>query len=395
MLHSILHTKQWKGKRVFVRVDFNVPVRRGRVVDAYKIERSLPTIAYLRQHGARIIVASHLGRPKKPSRDLSLRPVQRYLASALKTPVRFFDFTAAWPKRLVALSERLAPGEVVLLENIRFLPGEEKNDQRLIQTFAKAADCFVLDGFAVTHRQTATVTGLARELPAYAGLLLDEEVRVLTKVSAHPKKPLAVIIGGAKVDTKIPIIKRFLPQAEAILLGGAVATTLLYAKGYPVGASLVAPELKSMLLKTAKHANIFSPVDVVVGDEKGKHARVVTLPELKKLKGKNWAIYDIGPKTMQEYARLLKKAQTLVWNGAMGMFEQPPYHYATRALAHLFAARSKGKAFGVAGGGETVEILRKEGLLSEIDLVSTGGGAMLEFLGGVSLPALRAIGYTT
>ena len=383
---SLKQIKNLANKRVLMRVDFNVPVKNGQVKETYKIEKSLATIKYLLDNGARVILASHLGRPKGVEKDLSLKPVAKVLEKMLGEKVAFCE---CFPGNRCGECDRY---RVSLLENIRFYPGEEANDKNFAKQLSALADVFVLDGFAVAHRDSASVTGVAKYLPTYAGLLLSEEIIGLSRVIEHPKKPLVVMLGGVKMETKIPVLKNLLKIASQILVGGGIANTYFWAKGHQVGASLVDKDFKKEILKICSNKKIILPVDVVVGDEKGKNVRVEIVDRKHVLNLKNnEAIYDIGPRTVGLFAKYLKSANTLVTNGALGYFEQPPYHHGTFALTRLLAARSRGKAFGVAGGGETVEILQKLNLMNEMDLVSTGGGAMLEFLSGKKLPGVQVV----
>lgn len=388
-IRSITEVKKWSGKRVLVRADFNVPVKKGKVMDIFKIEKSLATIEYLQKRGARIVLISHLGRPKGYDTHFSLRPIQRTLQKALSLPVGFIDVKnlEKVPNKINALKD----GEILLLENIRFISGEETNDQRLAKKMASWGDVFVLDGFAVAHRNAASVSGVARYMPSYAGLLLKTEVDALSKIMEKPTKPFVVIIGGAKVETKLPLIKQFIKKATYILVGGGILDTYLSAKGFRVGASLVNTKLRSAVLKYGKNKKIIWPVDVVVGELGGDKAAVHKLDKSFGVTNKREGIYDVGPATVRLFASYIKRAKTLLWNGPLGVIEQHPYASSTNAIADIFAARSKGRAFGVTGGGETVQLLQKRGILSDIDLVSTGGGAMLEFLSGEKLPGLKAL----
>lgn len=391
-LKELRQLKRLQGKRVLVRVDFNVPLRGKKILEDYKITKSLPTIEYLVQCGARVVLASHLGRPKGVEAKLSLRPVASRLAELLKQKVPLLPIATlkGWQKMESAV-RALGNGEVVMLENIRFIAGEKKDSPELAKKLARLADLFVLDGFAVAHRAAASVSGVARFLPSYAGFLLANEVKILSQAVMHPRRPLVVILGGIKIETKIPIIKNLLSKADAILVGGAIATTYEWAKGNSVGASIVGKEFKKDILKYCHNKKVIVPIDAVVGDAKGNHAQVIATDRSFAVANKNFGMYSIGPKTVQLFSAYIKKARTLIWNGALGWFEQPPYGHANRAIAHLFAARSKGRAFGICGGGESVEVLRHEGLFDDIDLVSTGGGAMLEFLAGKKLPGLTAL----
>ncbi len=392
-LKNITAIKKLAGKRVLVRVDFNVPLKNKSVADDYKIICSLPTIRYLLRKGASVVLISHLGRPEGVQSKYSLEPVAKHLKKLLGNTVPFTFHKIRKVTDLHTISsavKAVKPKSVTLVDNIRFLPGEEHGDRRLAKAIAHWGDIFVLDGFAVAHRDSASVSGVARYLPSYAGLLLFDEVSVLTNVSKHPKRPLVVILGGIKVETKIPVLQKLLPKASHILVGGGIANTYWWAKGKKVGASGVGKKYRSRILRYCKNKKVILPVDVVVGPANGKGAKVVSVDKLS-IRNSQDAIYDVGPKTAQLFSHYIKKANTLIWNGAMGMFEVKPYKYGTHAITHLFAARSRGKAFGVAGGGETVQVLQQLGVADDIDLLSTGGGAMLEFLGGKKLPGLKRL----
>ncbi|OGH88783.1 MAG: phosphoglycerate kinase [Candidatus Magasanikbacteria bacterium RIFOXYC2_FULL_42_28] len=384
-LRKITEVKNLKDKRVLVRVDFNVPVEKGKVKEDFKIIKSLPTIKYLLSKGARVILVSHLGRPKGVDKKLSLAPVAKCLEKLLGEKVRL--------DRDPDFRRDDSGARLVLLENIRFFPEEEKCGIILSKQLAGLADLFVLDGFAVAHRASASVSGVAKYLPAYAGLLISAEIEGLEHATAKAKKPLVLILGGAKIETKIPILQNFLTKADYILVGGGIVNTYLAGHGHQLGASLIDKDYIKLMKRLGAHKKIIMPVDVVVGCANGTKARIVSL--LKPLKlSKNEGIFDIGPATVKLFSQYIKKAKTLIWNGAMGRFEQHPYQYGTYSLARLFAARSKGQAFGVAGGGETIEILEKLKLAGEIDLVSTGGGAMLEYLSGKILPGIKILKKT-
>jgi 3-phosphoglycerate kinase len=396
-IKSLKDIKKLSGKRVLVRVDFNVPLKAGRIKEIYKIEKGLPTIRHLRQAGAKVIIVSHLGRPEGRDAKLSLKPVAAELKKLLGCAVGFLDIsdkTVNDKKTLENLLKKIASlknGSVTLLENVRFIKGEETNDPKTAKMLASLADIFVLDGFAVAHRPAASVSGVAKLLPAYAGLLMEEEIAGLSRLLEKPKKPLVVILGGVKMETKIPLINKFLPKAAQILLGGGIVNTCLWAKGFKVGGSLVDRQYRKLALSYFKNKKIIMPVDLVVGGAKGESAKVVALDKKFKIIGSKTGIYDIGPKTIALYAKYIKKANTIVWNGAMGMFEVRPYQWGSNSVARLMASRSKGRAYGVAGGGETVEILKNIKHMDEVDLVSTGGGAMLEFLSGKKLPGVIAV----
>ncbi|MFA5061802.1 MAG: phosphoglycerate kinase [Patescibacteria group bacterium] len=386
--HNIKDIKDFKNKTVLVRADFNVPIKNGRILDDFKIKKGTATIKYLLNKKAKVVLVSHLGRPSGYDKKLSLKPVKNLLEKFLRKKIKFLD-VKDW-KKVQGDIVKLPSGDVTLLENIRFIKGEEENDKRVAKRLAGLADIFVLDGFAVSHRAAASVSGVAKYLPAYAGLLLTQELDGLAKVLTQPKHPLVVVLGGAKMETKIPVLKNLLSKADHILLGGGIVNTYLWAKGYKIGSSLIEKNFKREAKKYCSKHKVVMPVDVIVGNAKGKQARAIKID--KKFKVKNGqGIYDIGPETIKLFSKYIKSAQTLVWNGAVGYFEQHPYEYGTYSVARLMAARAKGKAFGVCGGGETVEVLRKLGLMSGIDLVSTGGGAMLEYLSGEKLPGVEVV----
>lgn len=379
---TLKQIKNLKDKRVLVRVDFNVPVKEGEIKDDSRIVASLPTIKYLLKNGAKVILVSHLGRPNGIDKKLSLKPIAERLSELIKKEVCFLNLnefinTTKLPK-------------LTLLENIRFYSEEEKNDKKFAKQLASLVDIFVLDGFAVAHRDAASVSGVAKYLPSYVGLLLESEIVNLNQLMDKPKKPYIAVLGGAKIETKLPVLKSVLKRADFVLLGGGLVNTCLWAKGYSVGKSLLDKDFKKEALKLWKSKKIIFPTDVIVGDIKGKKYRVVTLEKKNSIKSTE-AIFDIGPATIRLYAKHIKSAQTLVWNGAVGYFEQKPYDVGTMSIARLVASRSKGKAFGVIGGGETIQTMEMVGMIDDIDFVSTGGGAMLEFLSGKKLPGLKAL----
>lgn len=373
-----------------MRVDFNVPLKNGRVAEDFRVQGSVPTIQYLLKQGAGIVVVSHLGRPKGYDKKLSLLPIVSVLEKYLKVPVQFVPFKNEATFNRATRFLTVAPGSVVLLENIRFLEGEEKNSVPLAKTLAKLAHYFVSDCFAVAHRTSASITGVAKFLPSFAGLLMEKEVITLGKVMRKPKQPLVLVLGGAKAETKIPIIKNFLSSAQSILVSGGIANTYWAATGHNLGTSLVDVNKLAIVKRLCSHKNIVLPIDVVVGSADGKKNRVELLSKKLHLK-QSEAIWEIGPATVELFAKIIKKANTIILNGATGRFEVHPYEQSTFALSRLVAARSKGKAFGVVGGGETVQVIKNLGLEHDIDFVSTGGGAMLEFLGGKKLPGVQVV----
>ncbi|MBU2542033.1 phosphoglycerate kinase [Patescibacteria group bacterium] len=396
-LKTIKQIRNLKHKTVLVRVDFNVPIERKKVLDNTRLLASLPTIKYLTGKKAKVILVTHVGRPEGVEQKYSLEPVAnelekimgkkiKYLKNIKKILSKYFDFAQKEIGKMKA-------GQVFMLDNIRFFVDEAKDKNDFSKKLAELGDVFVLDGFAVAHRDSASVTGVAKYLPAYAGLLLEKEVKGLEKVIVKPKKPFVAVIGGAKMETKIPVLKALLPKADYILIGGGIVNTYLKAKGFKVGASLVDKEYEKEVLKYCKSKKVIKPVDVVVGDVKGKKFRVVSLPKEKGSLGMTTdeAILDIGPETIRLYSKYIKKAMTLVWNGAMGYFEQKPYDVGTMSVARLVASVSKGSAYGVIGGGETLQAMDLTGMDEYVDMISTGGGAMLEFLSGKELPGIKVV----
>ena len=336
-------------------------------------------------------MVTHVGRPEgKRVAALSVKPIAKHLSVLLNCQIAILP---KWSGMAVYKTvENMPPGGVVMLENIRFSPEEEKNTRKLAVELAGLADLFVLDGFAVAHRAAASVAGVAEFLPSYAGLLIEQEINGLEQVTKRPSHPFVMVIGGAKMETKVSVIKNLLPRADHILVGGGIVNTYLKARGYGVGDSLVDDRFKKEVLGYGKEGKIVWPVDVVVGSATGKRARVVALARRpQRLCASGEAIYDIGPRSIQLFATYIKHAHTLVWNGAMGRFEQKPYDVGTLAIARLIAARSRGKSFGVIGGGETLQAMAMTGMGEYVDLISTGGGAMLEFLAGKKLPGIEAI----
>lgn len=379
------------GKRVLVRVDFNVPLADGKVVDDTRIRAALPTIAYLRGRGAKVILVSHLGRPKDaPDGALRLDPVVACLASLLGVPVRKLD-TLTGP----AVEEAVAamrPGEVVLLENCRFDPGEKKNDPGLAAKVAQLADLFVNDAFGAAHRAHATTAGVAAFIPAVAGLLMEKELETLGALLTSPKRPFVVVLGGAKVSDKLRVIERFLELADELLIGGAMCFTFLKAQGGQVGASRVEDEegvnvASALLAKaTGLRCALVLPEDVVAADRFAADAVTQVVPAGAVPDG--WMGLDIGPRTAETYAARIASAGEVFWNGPMGVFEMAPFAAGTEAVARAMAASP---AITVVGGGDSVAAIKSLGLAEAMDHVSTGGGASLEFIEGATLPGVEAL----
>jgi phosphoglycerate kinase len=384
------------GRRVLVRVDFNVPLTTDAegataVADDARIRAALPTIEELRGRGARVLLVSHLGRPGgRPDPDLSLAPVAARLRELTGAPVALAP--AVVGEQVRGLAAGLGDGEVLLLENVRFEPGEERNDPTLARELAALGDLYVDDAFGAAHRAHASTEGVAHLLPAAAGRLLEREVRSLSEILEHPARPLVAVLGGAKVADKIAVIDRFLELADTILIGGAMCFPFLRAGGHEVGASLCGDgdveHARHILERTAEPdtARLELPVDLVIATEldAGAEHRVldgVEVPE-------GWMGVDIGPRTVEAYARLLADAGTVFWNGPMGAFEVEPFAAGTRGVAEAVAASP---AVTVVGGGDSVAALRKLGLEDAVDHLSTGGGATLKLVEGGALPGLQVL----
>ncbi len=381
------------GMRVFLRVDWNVPLSGGLASeDSLKLERSLATVKALSSRGAIVLVATHLGRPKKREAALStkkLLPViskhklgAHFLAEALDT--------ARGLKAAQAKVKAAKQGSVFLLENVRFYAGEEKNDPKLAKAYASLAEIFMNDAFASCHRSHASVVGIAKYLPSFAGPTLCQEVTALDQLVHKPKRPFVAVVGGAKLSTKIPVLKALLKTADKVLLGGAMANVFFLAQGKEVGTSLVEKTAIPTAKRLMKDPKLVLPLDAVVAHKiaPGARAHAADIDEV----GKDEAIGDIGPKTMQAWAAILKKAKTIAWNGPVGVTEIPSFAHGSMVIARVIASRAKGTCFGVAGGGDTLPVVLKSGMAEWYDHLSTGGGAMLEFLAeGGSLPGLTAL----
>ncbi len=379
------------GKRVLMRADFNVTVEDGRITDDSRIRAAVPTIRYLQEQGARVVLCSHLGRPGgKVVEDMRLTPVLHRLSELLETGVRSAD-DCVGPDVEAAVNS-LAPGDVLLLENLRFHEEEEKNDPEFAKALASLADVFVSDGFGVAHRAHASTEGVTRYLPSVAGFLMEREIDVLGSLLESPQEPLVVVLGGAKVTDKIGVIENFLDKVNALLIGGGMAATFLKARGLDVGGSQVEEDRLDFVREVfgrarEKGVEFIIPADVVVADSFSADAAVRTVDVEHVPDG--WLILDIGHKTLDAFKREVARGRTVLWNGPMGVFEFPAFATGTRELAAALA--SLDDAVTVVGGGSTAEAVDTLGLSERLTHVSTGGGASLEFLEGRTLPGVAAL----
>ncbi|MBN2981501.1 phosphoglycerate kinase [Cohnella algarum] len=379
-----------QGKKVFVRVDFNVPLENGAITDDTRIRETLPTIRFLIERGAKVILASHLGRPKGAVvEELRLTPVAARLSELLGKPVAKADEAIgdAVKAKVAALND----GDVLLLENVRFYEGEEKNDAELAKSFAELADLYVNDAFGAAHRAHASTEGIAHHLPAVAGLLMEKELDVLGRALNDPERPFTAIVGGSKVKDKIDVINKMIEIADNIIIGGGLSYTFFKAQGYEIGQSLCDDsklELTKEFVEKAKKLgkNFYLPVDIVVSDDFSASAntKIVGVDGIPS----DWEGIDIGPKTREIYADVIKNSKLVVWNGPMGVFEIEPFSHGTRAVAQACADTA---AYTVIGGGDSAAAAEKFHLADKMDHISTGGGASLEFMEGKALPGVVAL----
>jgi phosphoglycerate kinase len=378
-----------KGKRALVRVDFNVPLKDGVVTDDRRIRAALPTIQYLLDHGAAVVLMSHLGRPKgEPMAEFRMDPVAGRLSDLLGRPVKKLDDCVG--VEVENTVRAMQPGDVILLENTRFKAGETKNDPLLAEGLARLGDVFVNDAFGAAHRAHSSTEGVAHHLPAVAGFLMEKELNYLGRALADPERPFLAILGGAKISDKIGVIRNLLLKVDSLLIGGGMANTFLKAQGLNVGDSLVEDEVLDTARELLDMAGdkLILPVDAVIADrfDADAQSRVVPVDQVPE----GWRILDIGPASVAHFSNRLAAAKTVVWNGPMGVFEFPRFAQGTFAIARALAGL-KGKATTIIGGGDSAAAVEQSGLADQMSHISTGGGASLEFLEGKELPGVTAL----
>lgn len=405
MAIKYIRTANIKNKTVFMRVDVNVPVTdAGAVADDFRIQSILPTIQFLQKQGCKVILCGHLGRPEgKVVAKYTLRPVAQVLAKALGLDFSETKHTSLATSNLIFFTGDITKdtscqavasmdaSNVILLENIRFYPEEEENNAFFAKKLACLAEVYVNEAFAVDHRKAASITAITKYIPSYAGLLLEQEITNLDRVLKRPKAPFVVMMGGAKISDKIKTLTNLGKKADTLLVGGGLANLFFAARGYEIGKSKAEHESVKLAWQTDKNfkGKIVLPVDVVVANSALDKSSIRTCAphEVKK----NELILDAGPKTILAFATVLKQAKTVVWNGPLGFFEHKPFHHGTMALGRIIGAVGKGRAYAVVGGGETVDAIRQAGQAEYVDHLSTGGGAMLEYLAGTQLPGITAL----
>ncbi|MCL4767717.1 MAG: phosphoglycerate kinase [Hyphomicrobiaceae bacterium] len=382
------------GKRVLVRADLNVPVREGRVTDATRLERLAPGILDLAGRGARVVVISHFGRPKAASDpEFTLKPVASKLAGLLNTPVAFVE-DCIGPRARAAVNA-LAPGQIAVLENLRFHAGEEKNDPAFAKELAALGDIYVDDAFSSAHRAHASTEGVTHFLPSYAGPLMMEEIEALRSALDRPDPPTAAIVGGAKVSTKIPVLMNLVAKVDKLIIAGGMANTFYLAQGVEIGRSMAEPDFRETALDVmkaakAKSCEVVLPPDAVVAKalEAGVPTKVVPILEVPP----DSMVLDVGPKSVEHFTDVITRCRTLLWNGPLGAFETPPFGEGTFALAREAARLTKARRLvSIAGGGDTVAALNDAGVADQLSYVSTAGGAFLEWLEGRELPGVAAL----
>ncbi|WP_176400096.1 phosphoglycerate kinase [Ureibacillus sinduriensis] len=390
MLKKTMNDVEVKGKRVFVRVDFNVPMENGEITDDTRIRAAIPTIKQLVDSGAKVILASHLGRPKGEVNEvMRLTAVGKHLSELIGQSVIKLDESIG--DNVENTVAQMQEGDIVLLENVRFHKGEEKNDEELSKSFAKLADLYVNDAFGAAHRAHASTEGIAKHIPAVSGLLMEKELEVLGKALSEPERPFTAIIGGAKVKDKIGVIENLLDKVDHLIIGGGLSYTFVKAQGHSIGKSLLEEDkielAKSFIdLAEQKGVQLHMPIDAVVASEFSKDAdtKVVGIEEIPE----EWMGLDIGPKTAEHYASIIKESKLIIWNGPMGVFEMDKFANGTKTVA---SAMAETKGYTIIGGGDSAAAVEKFEVASQMDHISTGGGASLELMEGKELPGIVAL----
>lgn len=386
-IKTLNRKKNWKGVKVLLRVDFNLPVKNGHLESEHRLASALPSIKFLLDKGVSLIIATHWGDPKQKDLSLSTKKLANKLRKVSGLKIKFVNDIVG--DKALRAARNLKDGEIIFLENLRFHPGEKKNDKKFAQQLASLADVYVNEAFSVCHREQASIASVPQYLPSFAGLQLVSEIRNLEKI-VKAKKPFVIVMGGAKISTKAPLIKKMYKQTNKILIGGALANNFFKYQNLEIGKSFFDQNsrkyIKDILEKDNIRKKIILPVDLIVKDRQGnsQHRLIQGVK-------KSDTILDIGPNTIALFSVHIKKAQTIVWNGPLGKFEDRPYKHGTIALGAIIAARSTGRAFGLVGGGETVSALKLTQMEGHIDWISTAGGAMLAYLGGEDMPGLRHI----
>ncbi|MFP7201619.1 phosphoglycerate kinase [Lysinibacillus halotolerans] len=389
-LKKTMNDVEVKGKRVFVRVDFNVPMENGEITDNTRIRAAIPTIQQLVNSGAKVILASHLGRPKgEVKEELRLTAVGHHLSKLIGQPVIKLDESIG--EEVETTVGNMKEGDIVLLENVRFHKGEEKNDEELSKSFAKLADIYVNDAFGAAHRAHASTEGIAKYIPAVSGLLMEKELDVLGKALSNPERPFTAIIGGAKVKDKIGVIENLLDKVDHLIIGGGLSFTFTKAQGYSIGKSLLEEdkiELAQGFIAKAKEKGVqlHMPIDTVVANEFSKDAqtKVVSIEDIPE----DWMGLDIGPKTAERYAEIIKQSKLIIWNGPMGVFEMDKFANGTKTVAQAMAET---EGYTIIGGGDSAAAVEKFEVADQMDHISTGGGASLELMEGKQLPGIVAL----
>lgn len=386
------HTLDVQGKRVLIRVDFNVPVKSGKILDDTRLRAALPTVKDVQARGGKVILLTHFGRPKGRDPLLSTAFLQPTLEEIFEGPVLFAPDGVA--PSSVATTQHLQDGEILLVENLRFHAGEEKNDPTFAKELALLGDVYINDSFSISHRAHASVEGITKHLPSAAGACLLQEVEAVARALTHPKLPVAALVAGSKISTKLALLENLLPKVDFLILGGGIANTFLRAQGYPIGSSLVEEDMihtAQQILEKAplQDCRIVLPRDAVVAETlEGGNPHTTTLDPIKPTE----KIFDIGPQTVTLIQEILDTCQTIVWNGPMGVFEVAPFHEGTAKLAqHVGSLTQKGQVFSIAGGGETVAAITSAGAAPLFSYLSLAGGAFLEYLEGKTLPGVSAL----